>query len=227
MKPLCRVSQVLGLLLVFLAIAAGDSLSQPPTGPAESAQWMRETGFSFSLSRREDVDRLIKVRYIGTLEATLALEKLARKEYTSEHDEPHEAARVLVYFGASDSRALAALCDNLLTLKGSGDSDVGRLNDFEAAQALVRIGGTRVRQAIFDSLRKPLDRRGLVIRAHVLAKLDPPPIMCEHIKMAIADQEERQRINAVAEDEPYVARLRQLHDWLNAPQFLADPTNWP
>jgi hypothetical protein len=188
MNPLCKIPRVLALSLVVLAMAARDSIGQPPpnaTGPADSAQWMREAEFPFSLSRLEDVNRLIKVRYIGTLEATLALEKLARKEYHNDHDEPHRAARVLVFLGGGDSRALAALCDNLLTLKGDTDGyewEGGHpLSDFEAAQALVTIGGRHVRQAIFDSLRKPQGRRDLLIRAHVLAELDPPPIMCEHI----------------------------------------------
>jgi hypothetical protein len=231
MNPLGDIPRILGLSLVILGIPAGDSLGQPPpdtNGPVESAQFMRETGFWFSLSQPEDINRLARVRYIGVLEATLALEKLARKEYNREDDEPHRAAQLLVLLRASEPRALAALCDNLLTLKGNGDTDGGSpLVDFEAARALVAIGGTRVREAIFDSLRKPLDQRELLIRGHVLARLDPPPIMCEHIKMAIADQEERQRINAIPDDEQYLAKLRQLHDWLKGPQFLKDRQNWP
>lgn len=227
----CGISRILGLWLVVLATAAGDSLGQPPpdtNGPLESAQLMRETGFSFSLSRPEDIGRLARVRYGGVLEATLALEKLARKEYNREDDEPHRAAQLLIFLRASEPRALAALCDNLLTLKGNGDGEVGPLIDFEAAKALVAIGSTHVRQAIFDSLRKPLDRRALLIRAYVLGELDPPQIMCEHIKLAIADQEELHRSKVFREhDEEYLANLRQLHDWLKEPEFLKDVKNWP
>jgi hypothetical protein len=133
-----------------------------------------------------------------------------------------------MFLGVSHSRPLAALCDNLLTLKKRWDNgEPGPLIDFEAAQALVHIGGPRVRKAIFDSLRKPLDRRALLIRAHVLAELDPPQIMCEHIQLAIADQEYRQKINAEAIDEQYLANLRQLHDWLKDLEFLKDGKNWP
>ncbi|MCI0361547.1 MAG: hypothetical protein L0211_23940 [Planctomycetaceae bacterium] len=231
MNPAYRACQLLGWSLVLLGIAANDSLGQPPpdtNGPAESAQLMRETGFSFSLSQKEDVGRLARVRYNGVLEATLALEKLARNEYNREDDEPHRAAQLLVFLGASEPRALAALCDNLLTLKGVDDEGGSPLSDFKAAQALVHIGGTRVRQAIFDSLRRPLDRRELLIRAHVLAKLDPPQIMCEHIKMAIAHQEELHRSKVFRDhDDQYLANLRQLHDWLKDAEFLKDRRNWP
>lgn len=220
---------ILVLSLVVFITAAGVSLGQPPpdtNGPAESAELMRETGFSFSLSQEVDVGRLARVRYSGVLEATLALEKLTRKEFSSEDDEPYRAARLLVFLHAREPRALAALCDNLLTLKGDHDGfgwEGGHpLSDYRAAQALVAIGGTHVRQAIFASLRKPLDRRAILIRAHVLAELDPPQIMCEHIKLAIADQEERQRIGAIAVDEQYLASLRQLHDWFKAPKSLPD-----
>jgi hypothetical protein len=229
MKSIHNAWAVLGLSIVLLAFTTGDSVGQPPKyGPSDSAEWMRETGFQFSLSRREDVSRLVKVRNMAMLEATLALEKLARKEYTRDDDEPHYAAKVLVAIGGGDSRALAALCDNILTLRGIDDEGGSPLRDFKAAQALVHIGGSRVRRAIFDSLRQPLDRRALLIRAHVLAELDPPHIMCEHIKLAIAAQEELHRVMVFRDhDEQYLSNLRQLHDWLKSPEFLEDRKNWP
>lgn len=230
MKPIHKAWAVLGLSIALLAVTAGDSLGQPPVnkyGPEDSAEWMRETGFQFSLSRREDVDRLFKVRRIAMLEATLALEKLGRKEFSQHDDEPHHAANVLFAIGGGDSRALAALCDNILTLKGN-DDETFPLRDYKAAQALVHIGGSRARKAIFESLRQPLDRRGLLIRAHVLAEVDPPQIMCEHIKLALAEQERLHASKVFAEhDDQYRANLRQLHEWLKTPEFLADIKNWP
>jgi hypothetical protein len=221
----------MALSLGVVGIAASNTAGQPTFTPtytvADSAQWMRESGFLFSLASREDVARLIKVRDAAMLEATLALEKLSRKEYSRYDDAPHHAAKVLVAIGGGDARALAALCDNLLTLKAEDDEAGSPLTDFKAAQALVHIGGSRARRAILESLRKPVDRRGLLIRVHVLAQLDPPKIMRQHITMAIEDQEERQRIYAVAVDERYLGYLRQLRDWLNDPEFLEKPSNWP
>jgi hypothetical protein len=231
MNPPFHVFQIVVVSLAYLSVVVGHSLGQPPpdtNGPAEAAQWKRDAEFPFSLSRQEDVNRLIKVRYIGTLEATLALEKLARKEFNNEDSEPHRAAQLLVFLRAGEPRALAALCDNLLTLKDSITTEPGPLIDFEAARALVTIGGSRVRQAIFDSLRKPLVRRELLIRAHVLGELDPPQIMFEHIKLAIAEQERLHRAKVYGEhDQEYLANLRQVHDWLKDAEFLSHPSNWP
>lgn len=227
MKTVYRACGVMGLPVGLLAIVAGEALGQPPNGPAESAEWMRKADYSFSLSRREDVDRLIMVRNLGALEATLALEKLTRNEYNRDDDEPHRAAQVLAWQGTVDSRALAALCDNILTLKGN-DNEVFPLSGFKAAQALVHIGGSRARNAIFASLHQPLDRRGLLIRAHVLAEVDPPQIMCEHIKLAIAELERLHAAKVVDDnDDEYLANLRQLHDWLSDPEFLQNNKSWP
>src|SRR5262245_29441495 len=98
MNSLCRIAHVVGWSVVALGIAAGESFGQPPQHPnvpAQAAQFMRDTGFLFSLSRPEDISRIVKMRYIGVLEATLALEKLARKEFHNDHDEPHRAAQLL------------------------------------------------------------------------------------------------------------------------------------
>jgi len=216
------------LSLCLLIVAGGDAVGQPPKyGPADSAEWKRETGFEFSLSRREDVARLGKVQNLAVLEATLALEKVVgRREYFRD-DEPVRACNVLVSLGGGDARALAALCNCLLTLKVN-DDEAFPLRDFKAAQALVHIGGSRARRAIFESLCQPLERRALLVRAHVLSEIDPPLILCEHIKLAIAEQERLHKAMVFGEhDDQYLANLRQLHDWLKDPAFLQDSKNWP
>jgi hypothetical protein len=71
-------------------------------------------------------------------------------------------------------------------------------------------------------------RRELLIRAHVLGELDPPQIMFEHIKLAIAEQERLHRAKVYGEhDQEYLANLRQVHDWLKDAEFLSHPSNWP
>jgi hypothetical protein len=51
--------------------------------------------------------------------------------------------------------------------------------------------------------------------------------MIQHINLAITNQEERQRINAVAVDERYLGYLRELRAWLNDAKFLENQENWP
>lgn len=85
-----------------------------------------------------------------------------------------------------------------------------------------------MREAIFDSLRKLLERWALLIRAHVLGELNPPHIMCEHIKMAMAELERLHQSKVFRDhDEEYLANLRQLHDWLKDAEFLKQHSNWP
>jgi hypothetical protein len=127
--------------------------------------------------------------------------------------------------GRITNAVIAALCANIVTLRGNDDEEFP-LRDFKSAQALVHIGGSRARQAIFESLRQPIDRTGLLIRAHTLGEIDPPQIMCEHIKMAIAKEENRQKAK-LSVDEQYLGKLRILQDWLSNPEFLEDRQNWP
>lgn len=220
-------AQILRALLLFLAITQGALLGQAEHDATTSARWMREAHFSFSLSRREDVKRFATVRDIAVLEATLVLEKFARQEYSNDDDEPKQAVKVLMMSGGSSSRALTALCTNILTVKSGRGDEVGPLIDFIAAQALIAIGGRPARTAIFDSLRQRLDGRELLIRAHVLAQMEPRSIMREHIRLALEDQEHRESVAAARIDENYKSNLRQMDEWLREPEFLANRNNWP
>jgi hypothetical protein len=187
---------------------------------------MREADFSFSLSRPEDVNRLTKVCRLAVLEATLTLEKLSRKEYTREDDEPKRAARVLLIFRGGGPRGLAALCENMLLSFGEG-SEQAPLADYYIAKGLAGMGGTGIRRAVFDSLRKTLEWRDLLIRGHVLAQMEPPTVMREHIRLALQEQEEREASRGVKVNEAYKSNLRQIDDWLKTPEFLRHPNNWP
>jgi hypothetical protein len=78
-------------------------------------------------------------------------------------------------------------------MKGGGGSETAPLDEFFVAQGLVGLGG-RARMAVFQSLRQPLDRKGLLIRAHVLSQMEPSTIMREYIRLALEDQEQREGV---------------------------------
>ena len=187
---------------------------------------MREADFAFSLSRPEDVKRVIMVRDIAVLEAILALEKVSRKELTRHDDEAIQAAKVLLKLGGGGPRGLAALCNNI-TMKGGGGSEIGPLDDFFVAQGLAGLGGRGARGAIFDSLRGPQDWKGLMLKTHILAQMEPGSVMQEHIRLAVEDQERRERTGGIPVDENYKHNLRRMAGWLNDQKFLEDSNNWP
>jgi len=216
------------LLIAFLlgSVLSRSALLGQEYDARDSAEWMREADFSFSLSRPEDVNRLFKVCRIGVLEATLTLEKLSRKEYTRDDDEPIRAAKVLLIFRGGGPRGLAALCSNI-RMKGGGGSEAAPLDDFFVAQGLAGIGGRAVRGAIFDSLRGSQDWKGLMLKTHVLAQMEPPSVMQEHIRLAVEDQERREKSGGIPVDENYKHNLRRMGEWLKDPKFLDNPNNWP
>jgi hypothetical protein len=230
MKPTKSAYVVLSLLILHFAIADPESFGQGEHdavyNAADSAQWMREANFAFSLSQSDDVDRLSKICRIAVLEATLALEKLSRNELTKDDDEPLRPARVLLMFKGGGRRGLTALCNHITLNDGRGDEAVP-LSGFIIAQGLAGIGGTAVRSALLDSLHKTLDRKGLLIRAHVLAQMEPRSIMHEHLRLALEDQVQRERIFAVAVNETYKSNLCLMNEWLQDPEFLEDIKNWP
>jgi hypothetical protein len=189
------------------------------------AQWKKETRFSFSLTQPDDANRIVKMRNIAVLEAILTLEHLARQELMSHDDEPKRAAKVLLVLGGGGQRGLALLCKHI-TMKGEGGSEAVPLDDFFVAQGLVGIGG-QARKAIFESLREPLDRKGLLIRAHVLQQMEPPSIMREYIRLALEDQEQREGVGGIAVNEAYKGQLRLIEHWLQSPDYLQAPINWP
>ena len=76
-------------------------------------------------------------------------------------------------------------------------------------------------------MRRTVDRRGLLARAHVLAQIDSPHIACMHLRDVISQQEQDQANAAMAVNETYLANLRLLHTWLSDPAFLRDPRNEP
>jgi hypothetical protein len=186
----------------------------------------RKADFSFSLSRPDEVQRLFNIYDIAVLEATLILEKQSRQEYPELHRDPIQAARVLLMFRGGNSRGLAALCDNI-DLPFGGLSEAVALDNLYIAQALARIGSPAVRGALLDSLRKPLDRKGLLIRAHVFNQMEPITVMREHLRLALEDQEQREKILAVNVDENYKKNLRLIDTWLSTPGFLRNSDNWP
>lgn len=230
MKANKCAAAVLALSFLHIALAERNTFGQPeheiPYDATDAAQWMREAKFEFSLSQSDDVDRLFKIGRIAVLEATLTLEKLSRKELTKVDDEPKQAARILLMFRGGGPRGLRALCDNITLNDRRGDEAVP-LSGFIIAQGLAGTGGKAVRGAIFDSLRQSLDQKGLLIRAHVLEQMEPRTIMREYIRLALEDQEQREKIFAVAVNEIYKSNLRLMDEWLKTPEFLADVKNWP
>src|SRR5262245_15235441 len=95
MKTICA----LGTLICFFVRCDDIALAQTESDATTSQRWMRDANFTFSLSKHEDVERIRVVRDIAVLEATLALEKLARKEFSSDDEEPIRAAKVLLMHG--------------------------------------------------------------------------------------------------------------------------------
>jgi hypothetical protein len=180
----------------------------------------------FSLTRYDDLRRLLELRERIVAEATLALERRSKGQVNSEADEPRRAAKALTLLRSTDERALAALCENL-TMSSIATLDVDPIMSLPAARALIAIGGKPAREAVFESLRKQIDRRELLIRAHVLSRMDPPHIMVLHIQQAIAEQQELQKNLADKGGEHYLANLRQIDSWLKEPNFLDNPKNWP
>jgi hypothetical protein len=214
------------VLSTFTAAIEPTCLGQPiEYDAADLERWKEEEEFQFSFSRPDDIKRLTKLRNIGVLEAILTLEKLSRNEFTKYDDEPQLAAKGLLSLGGGGARGLKLLCQHI-TMKGGGGSEAVPLDDFFVAQGLVGVGG-RARVAIFESLRQPLDRKGLLIRAHVLEQMEPRTIMREYIRLALEDQEEREKIFAVGVNETYKNNLRLIDEWLKDPEFLAHPKNWP
>lgn len=222
-EALLRSVSITATLWAIGALEPCFSQERPAEAPNKYAA---ASNFPFSLSKYEDVQRLRAVRNLAATEATRVLEKRRRGEFTDEHDEPARAVEVLWMLRCADQKALVALCDNI-TMESITAGEAIPLDGFLAANALIAIGGPRVREAVLDSIHKQLDRKGLLIRAHVLAKLDPASIAREHLRLALEDQEHREKINAIAVNETYKSNLRLMDEWLNDPQFLADIKNWP
>jgi hypothetical protein len=181
--------------------------------------------FQFDLSNYEDVKRIHAIRNQLVTQATRILEGLKRGEYAPDDDVPRHAVEALRLLRTGDKRALAALCDNI-TLSSMVAGDPAPLDGLLAAEALVQIGDP-ARTAVFDSMRQALDRQNLLVRAHVLAGMDSPAIMRQHLNAAIEEQERREKTGGVPVNENFKGQLRLIESWLLDPAFLRAKANWP
>jgi len=213
-----------------LCYAQERSKELPVTNPANGQ-------YQFDLSEYEDVKQIQEIRHQVVNQATRILEGRKSGEYAPDDDVPRHAVKVLRLLRTGDKRALAALCDNI-TLSSMIADDPGPLTGFLAAEALVQIGAP-ARTAVFESMRLALDRQNLLLRAHVLAAMESPAIMRQHISAAIEEQERREETGGVPLNETYKetggvplnetykGQLRLLGEWLKEPSFLRAKHNWP
>jgi hypothetical protein len=178
------------------------------------------------LSKYEDVQRFRAIRDQLVIHATRILERRKHGEFNADDDEPAHAVEVLRLLRTGDKRALAALCDNI-ELRSIVAGEPAPLDGFLAAEALVQIGDSRARAAVFDSMRQVLVRKNMLVCAHVLAEMESPAIMRQHIKAAIEEQERREKSGGVPVNENYKGQLRSIDSWLQDPSFLRAKQNWP
>jgi hypothetical protein len=223
-----RLRAFQGFVFLIIALSAAGRLAwvhgQDPRARDANSPPVRGNPI-FSVSNADDIKHLEAVRRAAAVECVRVLQLRARGELREETGQAERAANVLALLGSPFPSGLAALCQNL-TLRSTKIDTVDALGGLPAANALVAIGGRRTAQALFESMSGDVDRHGLLIRAHILARIEPTEVAVKRIGLAI---EELQRKMGIKESDRarHLKNLRQVESWLKEPEILSDVKNWP
>ena len=132
-----------------------------------------------------------------------------------------DAARLLGVIRSEDSTAIKVLSENLDLYEPGAAEPTQPLDGFVAAQALVQIGGVRAFAGMFGATKGPLDRKQLLIRAHILKQIDEPKIVDWRLERAISEAP------TAIDQAKYPANLAEIRKLLSSADFAKDRNNWP
>jgi hypothetical protein len=182
-----------------------------------------EASRALSNKHQQQVLQLIRDRSLATRECTKVLATRAAKMVKVRSEEDYHAAIAAGLLGelrSHQSSAIDALCANLTlntVVVVSGDD--GPLLQFRAAKALVAIGGREAAEGVIRHMKLKLDRRELLICAHILNQIDYHAITFERLRIAKeqARLEEPQEVREV-----FFHNLAQVQQWIEDPAFEHD-----
>lgn len=193
------------------AAPSDDSNHQADTRDREAAAILSDPGKSHEFLRfRKKVER----------EAIGMLGRRANGEAVKERV-VCDAARLLGAIRSEDFTALKVLSQNLDLYEAIAGEPAQPLDGFVAAQAVVQIGGLRAFAGVLWSLKRPLNRKDLLIRAHILSQFDEPKIMNWRLEHPVS--------TANTDTDPATCRanFEEVRKLVSSPDLVKDRSNWP
>jgi hypothetical protein len=177
---------------------------------------------TFSTVNSPEVRELIDGREGAIQAATTVLGANAQGQNIDE-DAVVRAAELLAEMRADDPEAIAAIIANLdFSPSIVIVTEVGPLGGRPAAQALSRIGGRRVTDALTNSLRAPKSKKYQLIIANILVACEPPEIAANRLELALKNEQAQK--NA---DKDHLRQLEAVKHWLDNPELLHSAKHWP
>lgn len=202
-------------------------LSAEPKRDANQPHRPSEQALSgFSLATEDDASYLRQLQEAASVACVRILDAHARGKI--DDDATASALRavdVLVTLRTKDRQSLQAICKNL-AISNNTAQRILPLESYDVAYAVISLGGCPTIEAVLESLDKPLDKRSLLLRAHVLQRIDEREIILIHVRMAIRDAE-RKGSAATPATDTHLKNLKQVETWLKNPDVLNAVENWP
>jgi hypothetical protein len=122
---------------------------------------------------------------------------------------------------ARDSESVHALCEHLTYEEQVimvSDDILSPLLLYPAARSLVQIGGREAAEGILRHMKKKLDRKELLICAHVLNQIDDETVTLERMRVAVTKRLRGE--DPLAEDRKvFFDNLSKVKQWLENPSF--------
>lgn len=179
---------------------------------------------TFSVKDYRDVDLVRRARDKAIRQCKQILKARAKQQSANPPNvlDGYSATAVslLGELRAKDSECIDALCDDLTSKGGviavSGDAFVP-LRDFPAAKALVQIGGREATEGILRRMKNKLERRELLICAHVLSQIDDRAVILERMRVSLTTR--RRGEDPLKISKNFLSNLDKVREWLEDPSF--------
>lgn len=180
---------------------------------------------NFSIRNPKDFDLARRSREKAIRESIGILERRLRTAPgESEKDYAGSAILMLGDLRAGESNAVYVLCNHLTYPAGVvmiSDNEWDPLLLYPAAQALVKIGGREAAEGILRRMKQKLDRKELLICAHVLNQIDDEEVTLERMRVAVTKRLRGE--DPLAEDRKvFFDDLSKVKQWLEDPTFETD-----
>lgn len=213
------------VVVAIMLMVASKAFGDPPFGfPDDGSN--PKAKLSFSSRNNNDVVHLRRLQEAASIEASDVLQRhLDGGPVDPGNNHAARAATVLGSVRANGEPTIMLLCKNVTLQPDAQESNpADPLNGFEAAQALVAIGGARVADAVIGQLKQPLSEIELLLFARVLQRNDDLAITLYRLRLA----SERAKPRMAAKDfDTFVENLENVMEWLSDPEFAKNPRYSP
>lgn len=231
---ICSIATLGMCLWAFCSLTAVAQVkpgakAAPPMVPP-SLPFPANTGrpATFSFDSQEEREKLVDNLEAARSSSVHYLQRFAKGEVTDKKQAAWAAA-FLATIRSDEEQTVLALCANIGKGIPTSDENWGiphALTGRGAADALVKIGGSRAAETMIGRLGHDLTEYEHRTYAYVFSRMDKVPLTIRHLDLAI-EREIKTPLFPSGPDKKYIERIQFVKDCLVNPAYLNDKNNWP